>query len=284
VVEGNRCTGVEVLAEGRLHMLYASRETILSAGAFDTPRLLMLSGIGDADALRALGIDPVGDLPDVGQHLQDHPLVPGLLYRSKQPIPLSHYNHCETMVIASSRQAPPWPDLQLMFLTVPFLSPELGSPPPGSFSIVPALMAPHSRGSLRLVSADRRVPMDIDPAYLADPLDVEALVDAIELSRDVASQPPLRDWIAEEVFPGPAMRDRGDIARHIRRTVSPFFHPVSTCRMGNGSGSVTDTQCRVHGIAALRIVDASILPSIPQAMTNAAVLAVAERAADLIRG
>jgi choline dehydrogenase-like flavoprotein len=282
-VAGNRCTGVELLADGRLHPVRACRETILCAGAFDTPRLLMLSGIGDADRLRAIGIDPVCDLPDVGQHLQDHPLIPGLLYQAKKPVPLSHYNHCETMVIASSGQAPPWPDLQLMFLTVPFLSPELGSPPPDTFSIVPALMAPRSRGSVKLVAADRRVPMHIDPAYLADPQDVEALVDAVEISRDIASQAPLREWIAEEVFPGPAMRDRPAIARHIRRTVSPFFHPVSTCRMGPGAGSVTDTRCRVHGIAALRIVDASILPSIPQAMTNAAVLAVAERAADLIR-
>jgi choline dehydrogenase len=187
------------------------------------------------------------------------------------------------MVIARSRQAPDWADLQLMFLTVPFLSPELGTPPPDCFSIVPALMAPHSRGSVTLVAADRRVPMRIDPAYLTDLRDVEALADAIELSREIADQPPLREWIAEEVFPGPAMRDRAAIADHLRRTVSPFFHPVSTCRMGAGSGSVTDTRCRVHGMEALRIVDASILPAIPQAMTNAAVLAVAERAADLIR-
>lgn len=288
VLSEGRCLGIDLASAGEVHRVRAARETILSAGALDTPRLLLLSGIGDADALRALGIEVLCDLPGVGQHLQDHPLVPGLLFQSKRPVPPSHYNHCETMVIASSAarniRTPGWPDLQLMFLTVPFLSPALGAPPPDSFSIVPALMAPHSTGSLTLASADRRVPARIDPGYLTDSRDIDALVDAIEHSREIARQPALRDWIAGELFPGPAVTDRGALGAHIRRTVSPFFHPVSTCRMGDDAASVTDAQCRVRGIDGLRIVDASILPTIPQAMTNAAVLAVAERAADLLRG
>lgn len=284
MIESARCVGVEVAAGGAVQRVRARRETILSAGAIDTPRLLMLSGIGDADALRAVGIVAVCDLPSVGRDLHDHPLVPGLLYRSRWPLPVSHYNHCETMVIAHSRHNPGWADLQLMGLTVPFLSPELGVVPPQSFSIVPALMAPHSRGSIRLVDADPRVPVSIDPGYLTDARDVEALVDAVAIARELANQAPLREWIADELYPGLHLRDGVAISQHIRRTAAPFYHPVSTCRMGRDGDpdSVTDACCRVRGIDCLRIVDASVIPSIPQAMTNAPVLALAERAAEII--
>lgn len=285
IIADGRCQGVEIGANGVVHIVRAEQETILSAGALDSPRLLMLSGIGDAAALKAIGIAAVCDSPEVGRNLKDHPLVPGLLFRSPRPIPLSHYNHCETMVIASSGHAPAWgADLQLMALSVPFLSPELGTAPPDCFSIVPALMYPHSSGTICLNSADPGDPARIDPAYLTDARDVGALVDAVEIGRDITGQPAMQNWVAEEIFPGPAMTDRAALAQHIRRTASPFFHPVSTCRMGSDGHAVTDPQCRVRGIEALRVVDASIMPSIPQAMTNAAVLALAERAADLIRG
>lgn len=285
LIADGQCLGLEVVMDGTIHQIRAERETILSAGAFDSPRLLMLSGVGDAAALAAVGITPLHHSPDVGQHLKDHPLVPGLLFRSPRPIPMSHYNHCETMVIASSTHGPAWgADLQLMALSVPFLSPELGTPPPQCFSIVPALMHPRSSGSICLTSADPSAPARIDPAYLTDDRDVEALVEALEIGRDIARQPAMRDWVAEELFPGPDMTDRAALAQHVRRTVSPFFHPVSTCRMGADDNAVTDPQCRVRGIGALRVVDASIMPSIPQAMTNAAVLALAERAADIISG
>ena len=286
LIERGACIGVELSIDGARATVRPARETILSAGAFDTPRLLMLSGVGDADALSAIGIEPVCDLPGVGRHLIDHPLVPGLLYRSKRPLAASRYNHCETMAIARSRHHPGWADLQLMGLTVPFLSPELGTAPPDSFSIVPALLAPHSRGSITLASADPTVPARIDPAYLADARDAEALVDAVAIARDFAAQPSLQDWIAEELFPGPGVRERTAVADHVRRTASPFYHPVATCRMGRDrdAEAVTDPACRVRGVERLRIVDASIMPSIPQAMTMAPVLALAERASDIIRG
>jgi choline dehydrogenase-like flavoprotein len=286
VTERARCIGVELAASGAVRRVRASRETILSAGAIDTPRLLMLSGVGDADALNAIGIDAVCDLPGVGRNLHDHPLVPGLLYRSRRSLPVSHYNHCETMVIARSRHHQGWADVQLMGLTIPFLSPELGPAPPQSFSIVPAMMAPRSRGSVTLVAADPRMPVSIDPGYLTDVRDVEALVDAIAIARELADQPSMREWVAEEMFPGSRTRDAAAIAQHIRRTASPFYHPVSTCRMGRDDDptAVTDSSCRVRGIDGLRIVDASVMPSIPQAMTNAPVLALAERAAEVIAG
>jgi len=172
-----------------------------------------------------------------------------------------------------------------MGLSVPFLSPELGQAPPDSFSIVPALMAPYSKGTLTLASADPRVPARIDPGYLEDPRDVEALVDAFEISSHIMAQPEMKDWVAKELFPGQAITDRAALASHIRRTASPFYHPVSTCRMGQASDpmAVVDPRCRIIGLTGIRVVDASIFPTIPQAMTNAATLATAERAADLIK-
>lgn len=281
-VAGTRCTGIELSTGNTLHHIAPLRETILCAGAIDTPRLLLLSGIGPAADLAALGIAPCHDLPGVGQELSDHPLVPGLLYTSPQPLPVSRYNHCETMTVTCAGPASDFAEIQLMALSVPFLSPELGPPPPDSFAVVPALLRPRSCGQLRLASADPAQPPLIDPAYLTDERDVEALVDAVEIARDIMARAPLAPWVAAEAVPGPEMRDRKDLARHIRRTASPFFHPVATCRMGQDGLAVTDGHCRVRGLSALRIVDASIMPTLPPAMTNAAVLAVAERAADLI--
>jgi len=281
----NRCVGVDVAVDGNVVAVSPKRETILCAGAFDSPRLLMLSGIGPADALNKAGVTPVHDLSGVGRELQDHPLAPGLLFAGAREVPLSHYNHAETIIVAKSSKSPGWADLMLMGLAVPFLAPSLGAPPPGSFSFVPALTYPRSRGSLILASADPRAPAIIDPGYLSHTDDVEALVDGILLGRAVAATAPLKPWIAREVFPGPAMTSRAELGEYLRRISSPFFHPVSTCRMGQDgdAGAVVDTSCRVRGIANLRVVDASVFPSIPQAMTNAAVLAVAERAADFIR-
>ncbi len=283
LVSDGRCVGVCFVVAGETHHVAPTRETILSAGAIDSPRLLLLSGIGDTGELAEIGIAASHHSPGVGRNLIDHPLVPGLLFKARTPLPPSGYNHCETMVIARSRHAGAAADLQLMALAVPFLAPELGPPPPDSFSIVPALMDPHSRGSVRLASSDPAVPALIDPGYLTDSRDVEALVDGFEIARRIAKAAPLAAWIEDELIPG-AIDDRNALADHIRATASPFFHPVSTCRMGRDDDpeAVVDSACRVRGLAALRIVDASIFPSIPHAMTNAAVLAVAERASDLI--
>lgn len=283
VVSEHRCQGVEVTLAGAAHTLLAAGEVILSAGALDSPRLLMLSGIGDADDLRRVGVSPVHPLAGVGRNLIDHPLVPGLLFAARQPLPASRYNHCETMVIARSGQARGRADLQLMALSVPFLSPELGAPPPGSFSLVPALIDPRSRGAVSLASADPAAASRIDPGYLSDPRDVEALADGFEIARRIMGQAPLRSWVAGELIPGP-LEDRSALLQHIRRSASPFFHPVGTCRMGRAGDAqaVVDTTCRVQGLGGLRVVDASIFPSIPNAMTNAATLAVAERAADIL--
>jgi choline dehydrogenase len=285
-IRDGACVGVVVALGDREQTVTANRETILCAGALDTPRLLLLSGVGPADELAAIGVRPTHPLPGVGRDLQDHPLSPGLLFRSPQPLPLSRYNHCEVMVVGQSARSPGWADIHVMGLTAPFLSPSLGSPPADSFSLVPCVLAPKSRGSVRLVSADPAASPIVDPGYLTHEDDMEAMLDGLALARRIAGAPALRPWIAEELFPGAAMTDRADLADYLRGVVSPFFHPTSTCRMGAADDplAVVDAQCRVWGLAALRIADASIFPSIPQAMTVAAVYAAAERASDIIRG
>ncbi len=284
-IRGGRCHGVVVSVDGQVRTVAAGIETILSAGAIDSPRLLMLSGVGAADDLKPVGVEPVVDLPGVGRHLQDHPLGPGLLFEASQPLPMSNYNHCEDVVVGQSRHSPGWADIQVMALGVPFVSPDLAEPPPNCFAFVPCVLDPKSRGSVTLASADPAAPALIDPAYLSDPRDVEAMVDAVEMGRALVAAPALQAWTRREVFPGPEMRDRGELGAFMRKVASPFFHPVSTCRMGpaDDAFSVLDGRCRVRGVSALRVVDASSFPSIPQAMTQAAVFALAERAADLIR-
>jgi choline dehydrogenase len=226
----------------------------------------------------------IADLPGVGRNLHDHPLVPGLLFQARRPVPPSAYNHCETMAVGRSSLSPGWADIQLMTLSVPFLSPTLGAPPPESFSIVPALLYPRGRGSLTLRDADPRSPPCIDPGYLTDPGDVVALLEGMEMARSLAAAPALRAWIASELFPGPALTGKQDMEAYLRQVASPFFHPVSTCAMGRDTDpqAVVTPDCRVRGVEGVRVVDASIFPSIPQAMTHAAVLAVAERAADIL--
>ncbi len=286
VIEDGACTGVVVaLGEGE-RTIAATREIILCAGALDTPRLLLLSGVGPAEDLAAIGVRPAHHLPGVGRDLQDHPLGPGLLFQSPQPLPLSRYNHCEVMVVGQSGRSPGWADIQVMGLTAPFLSPSLGAPPADSFALVPCVLEPKSRGAVRLASADPSAPPVIDPAYLTHPDDVEAMVDGLELGRRIAAAPALAPWIERELFPGPALTDRAALADYLRGVVSPFFHPTSTCRMGPAEDpmAVVGADCRVRGLAALRIVDASIFPVIPQAMTVAAVYAAAELASDIIRG
>jgi choline dehydrogenase-like flavoprotein len=176
IFAGTRCTGVEVSVGGRAGRIEAS-EVILAAGAFDTPKLLMLSGIGDPDELQRVGIAVAHALPGVGRNLRDHPLMAGLLFQTKRPVPVSHYNHAESMIVTQSSRTPGWADLQLIGLSVPYVLPHLGKAPENGFSIVPANMHPRSRGQLKIISDDPRTPPVIDPAYLAEQADVDVLVE-----------------------------------------------------------------------------------------------------------
>ena len=280
-----RCTAIQFEFNGQGYRVTGRREILLCAGAIDSPRLLMLSGVGPASALEALGISVSLNLPSVGRNLQDHLLIAGVLLESKRPIPLSQFNHAESLVQTHGRDPHAYGDILIMGLSVPFVLPGLAQVPEHAFSLVPAFLNPQSRGNVSLVSADAKVPPRIDPGYLRESSDLENLVHAIEQTRELAHRPELRDWAKKEIYPGPTIDAREGLRSVVHAAASSFYHPIGTCRLGRerDAEAVVDTHLRVRGLTNLRVVDASVFPHIPQAMTEAATLAVAERAADIIR-
>ncbi len=277
-----RCRGVRYARDGEAPaMATASAEVILCAGAIGSPKLLLLSGIGPAAPLRALGIDPVADLPGVGENLHDHAIA--LAYYESGDLPGSDYNHGELYCTLRSPLAGTYPDLQVFPILLP-AAPTGEQPPPAGYTLASAVLAPDSRGTLRLAAADPRIPPLIDPALFRDPKDTERAVCGLELIRDVVAGPSFDGVRGTELWPGSAVTDREGLRAHARRVVTSYYHPVGTCRMGTDPLAVTDLELRVHGVAGLRVADASVMPVIPNAHPNATVLAIAEKAAALLTG
>jgi choline dehydrogenase len=279
-----RCTGLEFLWEGRRHSAHASREVVLCAGAIHTPRLLLLSGIGPKEELAPLGIDTAVDLPGVGRNFQDHVLLAGLCFQAKHPLPPPRHNLAGSVALWKSRPDLPVPDLEFLPLQVPYVSDEIAARypmPPNVFSLVPALVRVQSRGALRLKAAEPDGPLEIQPNFLAEPADVDALLAGVELGLDLASQPAYRDLIRRWVAPAERL-SRGGTVAFIRRSCLSHLHPVGTCAMGTGREAVVDARLRVRGVEGLRVADASIMPTIPSAPTNAPTVMIGEFASRLL--
>ena len=218
-IENGRCKGVQL----------ANRiiETLLCAGAIDSPRILMLSGIGPADHISSFGIGVAVDLPDVGNHLEDHLLLAGVAYSARQEVPRSHYNHADAMLYVPNRDPDDSPDILIMSLSIPFVLPSVGKLAPPAYVLVPCLMKPRSRGSVRLASADTFTPALIDPNYLEDAHDRDVLVEGIRLAREIGSTTAFADWQAAEVYPGPRSVRLGELhTLHLARR--EFLSP--SCR------------------------------------------------------
>lgn len=310
VFEGTRAAGVTYARNGGLETVRATREVLLCGGAFNSPHLLMLSGIGRADHLRALGIATRADLP-VGDNLQDH-LKGVLLWRRKAPRgPFHRLMRYDRVAIAFARaylfgHGPATmlplaiqgyvstssdhdvPDLEFMLRGAPIgASPFL---PPfikayvDAFGIDPVILHPRSRGTVRLRSADPTVPVEIRYNYLSASEDIQTFRDGFRRAREIGNRPELDAFRDVEIAPGANVTSDAEIDAHLRATSATVSHPVSTCRMGSDDACVVDPQLRVRGIEALRVVDASVFPDLPSAHTNAAVYALAERAADVILG
>lgn len=282
LVSNGRCTGVSYLRDGTINEAHAAEEVILAAGAIGSPQLLMLSGIGPADHLQAMSIEVKADLPGVGANLQDHPIVL-TSHASRAPLPVSRYNHGEMYAALRSDLAGDCPDLHLFSILLP-LAPAAFAPPAAGYALVASVMTPESRGTVRLASADPRQGPLIDPALLTRPTDLDRLEQGLRIVRQAAGGPAFSSLREAEVWPGPQVRDSAGLRDYIRRSVISYYHPVGTCQLGSGAGAVVDVDLRVRGLTGLRVADASIFPIIPNAHPNATVLAVAERAADLITG
>jgi choline dehydrogenase-like flavoprotein len=278
-----RCAGVRYVRDGHPATVRTSGEVVVCAGAIGTPQLLLLSGIGPARHLHAVGIDPVADLPDVGENLQDHPIAIAS-YTAGSPLPASKYNHGEACAALRSGLADQCPDLHLLPILLPLAPAGYELVPDGGYALVASAVAPGSRGSVRLVTDDPRHAPLVDPGFLRDQKDLDRLAAGLEIIREVAAGPEFSHVREAEISPGPDVRARTEVRAYIRRTVSSYYHPAGTCRMGADDQAVVDCELRVRGVTGLRIADASVLPTIPNAHPNATVLAIAERAADLISG
>jgi choline dehydrogenase len=280
ITAGDRCTGVEYVRDDATEQLTVEREVILAAGVIDSPAILLRSGIGPSADLHELGIEPVVDVPGVGQNLHDHMLM-GVLWEAKQPVPPPEYNLAESSMFLRSRPDLAVPDLHFMFIHVPFHLPTL-SAPEGSWTIAVGLVRPASRGSLRLQSASLADMPIIDPGYLTQDADVEAMVRGTKLARELAAASAFDAWRGPEALPGEAVQSDAELEDFVRHAAGTYYHPVGTCRMGVGPDAVVDPVLRVRGLTGLRVADASVMPSIVSANTNTAAMMIGERAADLI--
>ena len=240
----------------------ARREVILAGGAFNTPQLLMLSGIGDPKVLSRYGISARAELLGVGRNLQDHVLLAGLVYESKGPLPPLRNNGAESTLWWKSNLRLIAPDIQPVFIEFPLATAEVAArlPHDHCYTIAPSVVRPASRGSVTLSSDDAAVAPIIDVNFLSRDADVTAMLAAVELCREIGASDAFRPFRAREVIPGPLGRTA--MIEFIRNTASTYFHPTSTCRMGHDAECVVNHQLKVYGIDGLRVADASIMPTI----------------------
>ena len=277
---GTRVTGVEVAHEGKVRRLGA-REVVLSLGAIHTPKLLMLSGIGDEAELKRLGVPVVQHLPGVGQNFQDHFMAPSV-WEAPEPIERRN-NRTEATALWRSDTALDVPDLQTLIVEVPYASPQAArnSLPPNSWSLTNAVLRTASRGHLRLTGPNPDDPVEIHANFLDDPADRKALRTCVEFCRAVGNSPALRPFAKRELLPGPA----GDAAldTFIRNATVSHSHQTCTARMGRDAMSVVDHQLRVYGLDNLRIADGSILPRVTTGNTMAPCVVIGERAGEFLK-
>ena len=310
LVERGRAIGIEVRRGNELRRIYAGREVILCGGTYNSPQLLMLSGFGAADDLRALGIRPQADLRGVGANLSEH-LRAGLQFATREPVSFLRELRADRVAVSVIR----WmlfgtgpfalqvsscnvvirtddklrqPDIQLMCNPVrmdakvwwPLISKRLQH----LLTVDAVLLHPKSRGRVTLRSPDPLAKPRIEFNCLSDPEDLATLRRGLRAARHIYGTAPQADLIDHEVFPGAAVSSDADLDAFIRANAAVTQHPVGTCSMAPGPGRVVDAELRVLGIDGLRVADASVMPTIPGGNTYAAVLMIAERAADLIRG
>jgi choline dehydrogenase len=301
MIDRGRAVGVAGERDGEPFEALADREVILSAGAYNSPQLLMLSGVGPGEHLATREIEVAVDLPGVGQNLQDH-INSGVIYTTDEPVSLllgmepEHQlefaeqgrgpltsNVAEAGGFWRSRSELPAPDVQFHAAPAMFVDEGLGDPVAHGISFGACLLTPRSTGTVTLRSNDPTAKPWIRHSFLSDEEDVDVMLDALRLTMDIARAPALNRY-CQEPFVTPASEETEELRAHLARRSQTLYHPVGTCAMGNSPDAVVDAELRVHGVEHLRVVDASVMPKLVRGNTNAPTIAVAERAADLIRG
>ncbi len=281
---GTRATGVELASTGGPRRIEAKSEVIVCSGGINTPKLLMLSGIGDQAHLRSHGIKTLVHAPEVGQNFQDHLLHGGCIWEPKE-----HIAHRNSAANASgfmkSQSTLATPDLNLVQIELPYASDVIAkryAPPPTSWAMCAGLVAPKSRGAVRLRSANPADRPVVDARFLSHPDDVKALAYGIQVARDIGNSPAMRDFVKREVAPGKKLSGQ-ELEDFARDGATTYFHEVGTCRMGKDNEAVVDGKLRVRGIQNLRIADSSVMPRIPAAATMASCALIGERMAEILK-
>jgi choline dehydrogenase len=306
VFEGKRCVGVAFRQRGMDCEVRAAREVILCGGAVNSPHLLQISGIGPAEHLQSIGVTVVHDLPGVGANLQDH-YVARISHRVRNAVSINQLAHgirlakeavrfavtgrgaltfgvTSAQVFCRSRPELASPDLQLLFTPASYDAARFGElerEPGMTVAVCP--VRPDSRGTIMARSADPFAAPAITPNYLSDQNDQRVLNAGIRITRNIFAAPAIAQHSVTEMLPGPAVVSDDELADHSRRFGTTIFHPVGTCRMGKGPGAVVDSRLRVHGIGSLRVIDASIMPTLTTGNTNAPTIMIAEKGAAIIR-
>ena len=283
-VSDGRATGVTYMQEGELRTVAVTKEALICGGAVESPRILMLSGIGAKEELEAIGVPVKLDLPGVGKNLHDHTLCP-VIYEGAKDIPPPSDMSITVLhahLFAKSDPSLPGIDMQPLFFHVPYYAPEQEKPTGNAFTLLASGVQPTSRGAIRLTSADPDAAMEINPEVLQTQYDVDILVTSIKQMREIAAQSALDEWRGREIYPGPDVQTDEQIADYARSAVLSYHHQNGTCKMGVDGTAVVDPELKVHGISGLRVVDASIFPFVMAGNTNAPTIMVAEKAADMI--
>jgi choline dehydrogenase len=282
VMSGKQASGVEIVLDGKVQRIGAGAEVVLSLGAIHTPKVLMLSGIGDQTELQQLGIPVVQHLSGVGQNFQDH-VGFGCVWEYRQPLPPRN-NMGEATFFWKSDPDLDTPDLQTCLGEVPICSAETAarfSPPAGSWTLMAGLVRPKSRGRIHLTGANPGDPIEIEANTLAHPDDMKAAIACVELCREVGNSAPLSPFVKREVMPGNLKG--AALENFIRDAASSYWHQTCTAKMGNDAMSVADGSLKVHGIDNLRIADGSIMPRVTTGNTMAPCVVIGECAAEILK-
>ena len=305
-IENGQAVGVEVAHRGNVALMRARREVILTAGAIGSPRLLMLSGIGPANELRSVGVEPVHDLPGVGRNLQDHidlcaiaectgrhsydgvdridrSIVAGLQYLLFKSGPVTS-SLFETGAFWYADPGARSPDIQFHFGQGTGIEKGIVSINGSGITLNSAFVRPKSRGKVTLASPDPAAAPIIDPNYWSEPDDLATSLRGLQMAREILRQPALEPFLRKEVLPGESVVSDDDLFDYACSIAKTDHHPVGTCRMGHGEMAVVDPELRVHGIEGLRVCDSSAMPTINSSNTNAPTIMIAEKASDLVRG